>query len=123
MNKAAPMAACKGNQRIPSCGIINGISANAPAGAKYFPFEDGKQTTDNRQGDNCFGQMQIRVSDDLKGSTQTGSGHQKQKHLHGTVSEARFRIDNLGKGDNQRRNNEISISAEKRKGSDQRNKK
>lgn len=37
MNKAAPMAACKGNQRIPSCGIINGISANAPAGAKYFP--------------------------------------------------------------------------------------
>ena len=27
------MAACKGNQRIPSCGMINGISANAPAGA------------------------------------------------------------------------------------------
>ncbi|WMI96764.1 hypothetical protein BFGS084_04219 [Bacteroides fragilis] len=26
MNKAAPMAACKGNQRIPSCGIINGIN-------------------------------------------------------------------------------------------------
>ena len=81
------------------------------------PLEDSKQAADDEQGDHRFGQMQKGMPDDLKSGPQGSSGNQKQKHLHGAVSESGFRIDNLRECHDQRRNNEITASAGDRKGS------
>ena len=50
INNVAPTRTCKGNQNKPSSGMIIGIKATAPAGAKNFPKNSNKENIQRKIG-------------------------------------------------------------------------
>ena len=50
INNVAPTRTCKGNHNKPSSGMIIGIKATAPAGAKNFPRNSNKENIQRKIG-------------------------------------------------------------------------